>query len=41
MRPFVHDDFLLESETARELYHGTAKHRDTLIEREIAHWRGQ
>ena len=25
MKPFVHDDFLLESETARELYHGTAK----------------
>ncbi len=25
MRPFVHDDFLLETETARELYHGTAK----------------
>jgi glucuronate isomerase len=25
MKPFLHDDFLLESETARELYHGTAK----------------
>jgi glucuronate isomerase len=25
MRPFVHEDFLLESETARALYHGTAK----------------
>jgi len=25
MKPFVHEDFLLESETARELYHGTAK----------------
>ena len=25
MKPFVHDDFLLESDTARELYHGAAK----------------
>ena len=25
MKPFIHDDFLLETETARELYHGTAK----------------
>ena len=25
MKPFIHDDFLLESETARDLYHGTAK----------------
>jgi len=25
MKPFVHEDFLLESETARALYHGTAK----------------
>jgi glucuronate isomerase len=25
MKPFVHEDFLLETETARELYHGTAK----------------
>ena len=25
MKPLVHEDFLLESETARELYHGTAK----------------
>jgi glucuronate isomerase len=24
-QPFIHDDFLLETETARELYHGTAK----------------
>ncbi len=25
MKPFLHDDFLLETATARELYHGTAK----------------
>ena len=25
MKPFIHDDFLLETETARELYHGVAK----------------
>lgn len=25
MRPFIHDDFLLESPVAAELYHGTAK----------------
>ena len=25
MKPFLHDDFLLETEMARELYHGTAK----------------
>ncbi len=25
MKPFVHDDFLLETDTARELYHGFAK----------------
>ena len=25
MRPFVHDDFLLESDLARELFHGTAE----------------
>jgi len=25
MKPFLHDDFLLETETARDLYHGTAK----------------
>jgi glucuronate isomerase len=25
MKPFVHEDFLLETDTARELYHGTAK----------------
>ena len=25
MKPFIHDDFLLETKTARELYHGTAK----------------
>ena len=25
MKPLLHDDFLLETEAARELYHGTAK----------------
>ncbi len=25
MKPLLHDDFLLETDTARELYHGTAK----------------
>ena len=25
MKPFLHDDFLLETETARELYHGVAE----------------
>jgi glucuronate isomerase len=25
MKPFIHEDFLLETPTARELYHGTAK----------------
>lgn len=26
MKPFIHDDFLLETQTARELYHHHAKH---------------
>jgi len=26
MTPFIHEDFLLESETARDLYHGFAEH---------------
>ena len=25
MTPFVHEDFLLESDVARELFHGTAE----------------
>ena len=25
MKPFIHDDFLLKSETAKELYHHSAK----------------
>jgi len=27
MKPFIHDDFLLETETARELYHHHAEHQ--------------
>jgi glucuronate isomerase len=25
MKPFIHDDFLLQTDAARELYHGHAK----------------
>ena len=27
MKPFIHDDFLLETETARRLYHEVAEHQ--------------
>ena len=26
MRPFIHDDFMLQNRTAQKLYHGYAKH---------------